>query len=145
MGRDILSEDFSKIAYLVEGAHGSRCVGHGIVHKEKQRIFRSQLDSFTDQLVELTDAKFRRHKVFLLVKISDAALRSFLHNNLQYRNRIECEYKRAIIVSTRMTQGFLAFLVCPLSHNGASNSMIHYFCCDHCRFYPSAILIHRHR
>lgn len=70
------------VVLTVERAHCGRCGWDDVVHKEEQGILGTQVNSLTDQEIELAYGQVSGYQVLLLVQVTDARLRCLLHNHL---------------------------------------------------------------
>lgn len=87
------------MVFMVQGAHGGRGGRNHVVHKEEQGILGTQVDSFTDQEIELAYGQVGWHQVLLLVQVSNACLGRLLHNHL--RIEVSGKVKVAPVVVVR--------------------------------------------
>jgi len=66
---------------LVQLAHCRHRLWNDIVHEEEEGIFWAQVNSFTDEKVELAHGEIGRHEIFLLVQISKTRLGCLLDDH----------------------------------------------------------------
>lgn len=68
---------------LVKGSHCGTAGWYYTVDKEEKGILWSQVDTFADQEVELTNSQVRWYKVLLFVEVTNSSLGSLLHYDLE--------------------------------------------------------------
>ena len=73
--------DYKERANLVKRSHGGAGGRDDVVDEEEERVFGSEVDSFSDEEVELADGQVGRNQIFLFVQVADASLRRLLHNH----------------------------------------------------------------
>jgi len=69
------------VVLLVQRAHGRARRRNDVVHEEEERVLGPQMDSLSDQEVELANSQIRRYQILLLVQIANARLGRFLHDH----------------------------------------------------------------
>jgi len=90
--------------FLIERAHGHRRARNHIVDEEKECIFRSKLNTFSNKKVELTDCKIIGDQILFRWKLRNTRIRSSFNNSYESRRsegeRIRREYpdRCAVIV-----------------------------------------------
>lgn len=67
---------------IIKWAHCRWCRWNHIVNEEKYRLLWSQLYSFTDQKIELSDGQICWHKIFLFIQITNSSARCFFNYHL---------------------------------------------------------------
>lgn len=74
--------NLKNILYLIQGAHCSRCRWNHIINKEKQCIFWSQMDSFSNKKIKLTNSQIWGNQILFLINISNTRLWCFFYDHL---------------------------------------------------------------
>lgn len=68
--------------YVVQRSHGGAGRRNDVVNKEKQGVFRAQVDALSDEKIELADSKIGRYQVLLFVQFTDTRLWGFFDDHL---------------------------------------------------------------
>jgi len=55
---------------LIELTHCGHCLRYDIVDEEEERIFRSQMNTFANEEIELTNGQIGRYEILFLIKIT---------------------------------------------------------------------------
>ena len=80
-----VEEEVLVAVLLIQVIHGGRGGWDHVVDEEEQCILWPQVNTLSDQEVELSDCQVRRHQVLFLIQIADSGLWCFLDDHLDER------------------------------------------------------------